>query len=122
MTARDRQIITDVSLTIFKWGNLPAVTYTRQGTPSGGESRMGLLEVKTDQGVVGHAFLGSSYRSVDLDERALIEVVKPAVMGQNALDRDRLSRVLLSKARAVMYRPIGAMDVALWDIGGKVAG
>jgi L-alanine-DL-glutamate epimerase-like enolase superfamily enzyme len=113
--------ITDVTLTIFKWTGLPSVTYTRQGTPAGGESRIGLVTLSTDAGVEGHAFLGSSFRPVDIDARALIDVLKPAVMGHNALDRERLNRVLLAKARAVMMRPIGAVDVALWDIAGKIA-
>ena len=62
-----------------------------------------------------------SFRPVDIDARALIDVLKPVVMGQNALDREKLNRVLLSRNRAVMMRPIGAVDVALWDIAGKAA-
>jgi L-alanine-DL-glutamate epimerase-like enolase superfamily enzyme len=114
-------VITDVELTVFRWSGLQAVTYTRQSTPAGGESQIGLVSIRTAGGVVGHSFLGSSFRPVDIDARAFIDVLKPAVIGQDALDRERLNRALQSKARAVMLRAIGAMDVALWDIAGKIA-
>jgi L-alanine-DL-glutamate epimerase-like enolase superfamily enzyme len=113
--------ITDVDLTVFRWSGLQSVTYTRQSTPAGGESHIGLVSVRTAGGVVGHAFLGSSFRPVDIDARAFIDVLKPAVVGEDALDRERLNRALYSRARAVMLRTIGAMDVALWDIAGKCA-
>jgi L-alanine-DL-glutamate epimerase-like enolase superfamily enzyme len=120
--AGGRLRITDVSLTVFKWTGLPSVTYTRQGTPAGGESEIGLVTIATDGGIEGHAFLGSSFRAVGIDARALTDVLKPAIMGEDALDRERLHATLMSKNRAVMLRPIGAVDVALWDIAGKAAG
>lgn len=118
----DRIAITDVSLTVFRWAGLAPVTYTRQSTPAGGEARIGLLTVSTDAGIEGHAFLGSSFRPVDIDARAVIDVLKPVLLGRNPLDRDALWRAMLARARAVMLRTIGAVDVALWDIAGKVAG
>lgn len=118
----DKLAITDVTLTVFEWKGLPQVTYTRQGTPSNGASRIGLLTVVTDAGIEGHAFLGSSFRPVDIDARALIDILKPVLMGQDALERERLGAILQSRSRAVMLRPIGAVDVALWDIAGKAAG
>jgi L-alanine-DL-glutamate epimerase-like enolase superfamily enzyme len=114
--------ITDVSLTIFRWTGLPPVTYTRNSTGPGGESRLGLVTVSTDAGIDGHAFLGASFRPVDIDARGFIDNLKPLVMGENPLDRDRLHAALMTQNRSVMFRPIGAMDVALWDIAGKAAG
>jgi L-alanine-DL-glutamate epimerase-like enolase superfamily enzyme len=120
--ARRKVTITDVTLTIFRWTGLTPVTYTRQGTPPKGESHIGLVAIHTDAGVTGHSFLGSSFRPVDSDANGFIEILKPAILGENALDRDRLNRLLMIKARAVMLRTIGAVDVALWDIAGKIAG
>jgi L-alanine-DL-glutamate epimerase-like enolase superfamily enzyme len=117
-----RIIITDVTLAIVRWLNIEPAVYGNQNPPAGGESRIGLVTISTDAGIDGHAFLGSSFRPVDIDARAVIDVLKPLLIGENALDRDRLSRLLLSRTRAVMLRPVGALDVALWDIAGKAAG
>ena len=122
MALPDSLRITDVSLTVFRLAGLAPVTYTRQSTPASGEAHLGLVTVATDAGIVGHAFLGSSFRPVDIDARALIDVLKPRLLGKNPLDREQLVQSTNSQARAVMLRNIGALDVALWDIAGKVAG
>lgn len=114
--------ITDVTLTVFLWAGLPPVTYTRNSTGGNGECNIGLVTVSTDAGIDGHAFLGSSFRPVDIDARGFIDNLKPLVVGENPLDRDRLHAALMTQNRSVMFRPIGAMDIALWDIAGKVAG
>ena len=61
--------ITDISLTVFRWTGLGSVIYTRQSTPPGGESLIGLVTIHTDAGIEGHAFLGSSFRPVGIDAR-----------------------------------------------------
>ena len=114
--------ITDVTLTIFRWTGLPKITYTRNSTAGTGEANLGLVTIKTDAGIDGHAFLGSSFRPVDIDARGFIDNLKPIVMGQNPFDRERLYRAMMTQNRSIMYRPIGAMDIALWDIAGKAAG
>jgi L-alanine-DL-glutamate epimerase-like enolase superfamily enzyme len=81
-----------------------------------------LLTVATDDGVEGHAFLGSAMRGAHLDGESLIQALKPLVMGQEPLERERLYQAMWQRNRATTLRAIGAMDVALWDIAGKVAG
>ena len=71
--------------------------------------------------MVGHAFLGSAQRGAHLDGQSLITALKPIVMGQDPLDRERLYQGLMSRARQTTLRAIGAVDIALWDIAGKVA-
>src|SRR6266480_4304637 len=68
------------------------------------------------------AFLGTSSNPASLDGPALIRFLKPVVMDQDPLDRERLNRLLWVRARAATVRSIGAMDIALWDIAGKEAG
>lgn len=114
--------VTDVSLTVFRWTGLPPVTYTRNSTGPDGEGRLGLVSIETDAGITGHAFLGASFRPVDIDARGFVDNLKPIVLGQNPLDRERLYHAMMTQNRSVMLRPIGAMDIALWDIAGKVAG
>ena len=114
--------ITDVTLTLFTWSGIPATTYGRHSGRFSGSSELGLLTLRTDQGVEGHAFLGSSMRSAAMDGASLIRFLKPLVLGQDPLERERLWQAMWQRNRATTLRAIGAVDVALWDIGGKVAG
>jgi L-alanine-DL-glutamate epimerase-like enolase superfamily enzyme len=114
--------ITDVTLTLFTWSGIPATTYGRHSGRFSGSSELGLLTVRTDEGVEGHAFLGSSMRSAAMDGASLIRFLKPLVLGQDPLERERLWQTMWQRNRATTLRAIGAVDVALWDIGGKVAG
>ncbi|HUM16253.1 MAG TPA: enolase C-terminal domain-like protein [Candidatus Nitrosotalea sp.] len=114
--------ITDVTLTLFAWPGIPPTTYGRHTGRFSGESQLGLLAIRTDEGVEGNAFLGSAMRGAHMDAASLISHLKPAVMDQDPLDRERLFHALWSRNRQTTYRAIGAMDIALWDIAGKVAG
>jgi L-alanine-DL-glutamate epimerase-like enolase superfamily enzyme len=114
--------ITDVTLTLFKWSGIPTTHYGRHTGAFGGESQLGLLAIGTDDGIEGHAFLGSAMRGAHLDGESLIHYLKPLVMGQDPLERERLYQALWSRHRNTTLRAIGAVDVALWDIAGKAAG
>jgi L-alanine-DL-glutamate epimerase-like enolase superfamily enzyme len=114
--------ITDITVTVFAWDGIPAVRYGSSNPVTQPRGEIGLLALQTDEGAVGHAFLGSSFRSVYLDVTSLIRHLKPVVMGRNPLDRERIYRDLLSKSRATTLRAIGSIDVALWDLCGKIAG
>jgi len=59
--------ITDVTLTLFAWTDIPATTYGRHTGRFSGKSQLGLLTIKTDDGVEGHAFLGSAQRGAHMD-------------------------------------------------------
>jgi len=114
--------ITDVTLTLFAWDNIPATTYGRHTGKFGGRSQLGLLTLRTDEGAEGHAFLGSASRGAQYDAGSLMSALKPLVMDQDPLDRERLYQALLSRSRQTTWRAIGAVDVALWDLAGKVTG
>jgi L-alanine-DL-glutamate epimerase-like enolase superfamily enzyme len=114
--------IDDVQLTLFAWDDIPATTYGRHTGRFSGTSQLGLLTVTTDEGVHGHAFLGSAMRGAHLDGQSLIQFLKPLVVGQDPLDRERLYQAMWQKNRQTTYRAIGAVDIALWDIAGKAAG
>ena len=114
--------ISDVTLTLFTWSGIPATTYGRHSPRFSGSSDLGLLTLRTDEGVEGHAFLGSSSRSAAMDGASLIRFLKPLVMGQDPLERERLWQAMWQRNRATTLRAIGAVDVALWDIAGQVAG
>src|SRR5438105_2443931 len=114
--------ITDVSLTLFAWESIPRTVYGAHTAHPTGKSDLGLLRIVTDEGIEGHAFLGTSSNPASLDGPALIRFLKPVVIGQDPLDRERLNRLLWARARVATIRSIGAVDIALWDIAGKKAG
>jgi L-alanine-DL-glutamate epimerase-like enolase superfamily enzyme len=113
--------ITDVTLTLFAWDGIPATTYGRHTGRFSGKSQLGLVTISTDGGLQGHAFLGSAMRSAQFDADSFIHYLKPIVVGQDPLDRERLWQALWSRSRNTTFRAIGAMDVALWDLAGKAA-
>jgi L-alanine-DL-glutamate epimerase-like enolase superfamily enzyme len=115
--------ITDVTITLFAWDDLPPRQFGRHtGRMPGGRSELGLVAITTDDGVVGHAFLGSSSRGANYDAASLVRFLKPLLIGQNPLDRERLYSQMWARNRNTTLRCIGAVDVALWDLAGKVAG
>jgi L-alanine-DL-glutamate epimerase-like enolase superfamily enzyme len=115
--------ISDVTVTLFAWDDLPPRQFGKHtGKMPGGSSELGLVSIKTDDGVEGHSFLGSSNRGANFDAASLIRFLKPLLMGQNPLDRERLYQQMWARNRNTTLRCIGAVDVALWDLGGKIAG
>src|SRR5690349_7239862 len=114
--------ITDVTLTLFSWESIPSTIYGHHTARPTGKSDLGLLRIVTDEGIEGNAFLGTSSNPASLDGPGLIRFLKPILIDQNPLDRERLNRLLWARARVATVRSIGAVDIALWDIAGKVAG
>lgn len=112
--------ITDVSITLFSWDDIPQTSYGEHKR-FGGSSQLGLVAIETDEGITGHAFLGSSRNAADIDAPGLIRYLKPVLMGQDPLARERLYQALWKRARNTTTRAVGAIDVALWDIAGKAA-
>ena len=110
--------ITDLSVTMFNWKS--AVWRAGRGS-FGGHRLLGVVTVQTDAGVEGHAFLGSSRQGADAYAGPLIEFAKPAIMGANPLDIGAICHRLWKMNRSVSTEAIGAVDVALWDVAGKVA-
>jgi len=110
--------ITDLRVTMFNWKS----AVWRTGRSSfGGHRLLGVVTVQTDAGVEGHAFLGSSRQGADAYVGPLMEFVKPAIMGANPLDIGAIWHRMWRMNRSVSTEAIGAVDVALWDVAGKVA-
>jgi L-alanine-DL-glutamate epimerase-like enolase superfamily enzyme len=114
--------ITDVTLTLFAWDDIPATTYGAHPGRFAGQSQHGLLRLAPDQGIEGHAFLGSAMNPATTDGQGLITHIKPVLMGKNPLDRELLNQEIWKRQRSAGVRAIGAVDVALWDIVGKAFG
>src|SRR5436309_15773627 len=105
--------ITDVRLTLFAWDDIPATQYGRHTGRFSGSSQLGLLTIGTDEGVQGHAFLGSAMRGAQMDGQSLLHYVKPVVLGQDPLDREPHNQETCQQSRQPTLRAIGALDMRL---------
>lgn len=84
--------ITDVTLMMFAWDDIPLTSYCAHSGRFAGSSALGLLRVTTDQGLERHVFLGSAMNPATSDGQALITHRKPVLLGKNPLDRERLNQ------------------------------
>jgi len=91
------------------------------GVPNG-ELPMGVLTIHTDEGVKGHTFLSLPGPGPDAVARQIVAYLKPLIVGQDPLDIGALWTQMNQRARFVDPSAIGSIDVALWDLAGRVAG
>jgi L-alanine-DL-glutamate epimerase-like enolase superfamily enzyme len=110
--------VTDLSIILHRW-EVPRTTY--RDAFGGGFTDVGVVSISTDEGVVGHAFLGSASAGADQFADQVLKRLKPLVIGRNPLDIGAIWQDLWRANRNVDARSICAVDVALWDIAGKVA-
>jgi D-galactarolactone cycloisomerase len=103
----------------------------RGATPPGGWSNElraddvvhSLVVVHTDEGLSG---VGSASSS-DALVRAAVDLLRPLVIGEHALEPERVSEMLhqqtfwLGRGGAVTHA-ISGIDLALWDLAGKACG
>ena len=112
--------ITDVR-TIPLFGETPETGWSREPGPA--ENLHTLVLVETDEGITG---VGSSFTSRGLVDGA-IELLKPNLIGESAIEPERVSEKLLQmtfwqgRGGAVTHA-VSGIDIALWDIFGKVCG
>jgi L-alanine-DL-glutamate epimerase-like enolase superfamily enzyme len=113
--------VTELILTLIRW-DLPASYYAGYRAAFKGEKLMGVVTIRTDAGVEGHSFLGHARQGADVHASPLMDLIKPVVVGRNPLDIGAIWAKMWPYNRYVSVPAIGAVDVALWDLAGKVAG
>ena len=112
--------ITNVKVDMFNWKT--EAWKTGVGTTFGDTRQLGIGTVETDEGVSGNAFLGSSRMGADHFVKGMMEFIKPIVMGRNPQDIGAIWWEMWKMNRSVSTYIIGAIDICLWDINGKIAG
>ena len=80
--------------------------------------------VHTDEGITG---LGETFRGANAVAAHLHADIAPQLIGADPLQIDRISKLLLEpyvgfRSSGVEVRAASAIDIALWDIFGKLAG
>ena len=115
--------ITDLIITLHKREPLRG-TYLVPSQAGGGSLQMqpfAVMTIETDESVQGHAFLGSSAGASEALVSQVVKLIKPGLIGRNPLDIGAIWQSLWKRNRMLDTQAIGAIDVALWDITGKVA-
>ena len=117
--------ITDVKVNVFTHKTRPF--RFRDGFPAyKGQLDVLAVRICTDEGVEGHSLSlacqgGGSGRIL---AEMLRTVIKPVVVGEDPLQRERIWQKIWDYD-TLAFLPIyaqGPIDVALWDLGGRVAG
>lgn len=96
--------ITDVTLTLFAWDDIPPTTYGAHTGRFSGKSALGLLRLVTDEGIEGHAFLGSAMNPATTDGQGLITHLKPVLIGKDPLRREHLNQEIWKRQRSEIGR------------------
>jgi L-alanine-DL-glutamate epimerase-like enolase superfamily enzyme len=110
--------ITDIKLTHISY----PLPFVLQFGRAGRSYVSGIIaEVLTDEGITGLGAISGRY---DVVRHALEDSLLPHLKGQNPLDIGRLWEEMfaISSREAGAARVMGGIDIALWDIAGKVAG
>ena len=82
------------------------------------------VRIDTDEGIhgVGELFCVGA----DVAVMEMVKYVSEWVVGMDPLDRERIQKRILNYSRfnggSVLYTAASAIDLALWDIAGKIAG
>ena len=83
--------ISDVKVTVWEWKDIPPTRYTLRVKSSGTKSvEMGLVRIITDEGIEGHAFLGSALSGLGGDAKTIVDRFKPMLVGQDPLAREKI--------------------------------
>jgi Mandelate racemase / muconate lactonizing enzyme, N-terminal domain len=79
-----------------------------------------LVKVETDAGLTGYGEAGYSAQGA----RAVIELMKPALVGQDPLAIERHFYMMTATQYPYMAHvpTAGGVDIALWDLAGKITG
>ena len=115
--------ITDIRMTVVA-RETPSSAYAPGERGLKAQQEQLLVTVCTDQGVEGHCFTGSHARGgAKWATDSIVSVFKPMLVGQDAFAREALwSRMwALHKRKSLSPFALAAIDVALWDIAGKLA-
>lgn len=103
--------------------NLSVLTHTPAESAAlaspNSEHGISVVTVTTDDGTSGTTFLDGA--SPDA-AAALVRVLRPVLLGRDPLRIGALWRDMWRLRRKILPAAMGAVDVALWDLAGKVAG
>ena len=114
--------IIDVDLVSFKVKSNMSATkwgYSEFGPET--EKVQSFTRIKTDDGLEGYSEQGFPFYFYTPSQDEIEGLVKPLLMGEDPLDRERLWQ-FMSRHNRFPEGLVGNIDCALWDLAGKSAG
>ncbi len=115
--------ITNVTVTLWEWKDIPPTRYNKSiSSDESGSTEMALVKISTDEGIDGYGFLGSALYSGKRNAQFIVDDLKPILMGEDPLARERLWQAMILRVRGSSLLAVGTVDVALWDLAGRAAG
>lgn len=116
--------ITDVGYRGYRWQRARAIRNGRYTYRDGG---VGVVEISTDDGVSG---VGLAVDPIIAEghqlNQAVVAALRPILIGQDPRDHERIWYEMwqpkLLGRRGLTTRTISAIDIALWDLRGKLFG
>ena len=113
--------ITDVKTEVFRW---PRHKPIRNGLYTYTHSGPNVVSIETDEGITGIGLAGGIQDAPDVGV-AIVNHFKQVLIGRDPLDNERhwheMWRPKLVGRRGITTRVISGIDIALWDLKGKVA-
>ena len=113
--------ITDVIVECYRWPRLKPIRNGKYTYTHGGIS---VVRVETDEGVTGVGLGAGSTNTGVQTLVGLVEGFKPALIGEDPLDVEKIWANMwvpkLMGRRGLSTRVISAIDIALWDLKGKI--
>ncbi len=114
--------ITGVKAEYYSW---PRTKPIRNGKYTYTHAGISVVKIETNEGVTGLGIGGGGTASANLQTFVgLVEGFKPALIGEDPLDIERIwANMWMPKLvgrRGLSTRVISAIDIALWDLKGKI--
>ena len=113
--------VTDVKMEVYRWLRHKPIRNGRYTYPTSG---LNVVKVETDEGVTGIGFAGGVQGAEEIGI-SILDHMKQYVIGQDPFDNERIWDDLwqpkLVGRRGITTRVISGIDIAIWDIKGKVA-
>ena len=113
--------VTNVTMETYRWKRPRPIRNGRYVYPTAG---LDIVKIETDDGVTGIGLSGGVQEAEDIG-RSILNHLKQYVIGQDPFDNERIWDDMwqpkLVGRRGITTRVISGVDIALWDIKGKVA-
>lgn len=75
--------ITDVTVTLDRWENIPLKSYDHSVKAVRGSSDLGFVQIHIDEGIEGHSLLGLCVHPASLEAPFIVRFLKPILVGQD---------------------------------------
>lgn len=114
--------ITDINLKIYRWKRSTPIT---NGLYTYTHNVLNIVEIQTDEPDITGIGISAGIDVSPTVARELVDHFKKGIIGLNPLDNERIWhemwRPKLVGRRGITTRVISGIDIALWDIKGKVS-